>query len=167
MIMVIISVGFTICIGQSYQQSEVQMLDEPFWSVEFRTALLLSLIITIPMIVEITIDGFSLIKAKEPEIINWGIRFVLLLSHNVPIFLLLTSSLRQERSSYASVHTIAFINHALRACICISLCQDHQNLGIRAACVVASLMYGVLDYNTSYRNQKQTNEVCKILMVLT
>ena len=146
MILVIISVGFTICIAQSYQQSDVQTLDEPFWSVEFRTALLLSLIITVPMIVEIIIDGFSLMKAKEPEIISWGIRFVLLLSHNVPILLLFTSSLRQEHSSYASVHTIAFINHAFRACICISLCQDHQNLGIRAACVLASFMYGVGTY---------------------
>ena len=168
MILIIVLVGFTIFLVHFYHSPEVMMLDEPFWSKEFRTALLLSLIITIPMIVEVLIDGFSLIIAKEAEIINWIIRLVLIISHNVPILLLLDKSLRRDCSAPASLHTIAFINHAFLACICMSLCQDHQNLGIGPVCIVASIMYGVGVYTgCCYIFNKSSISIVSVISIIT
>ena len=152
MILIIISVGPITCINlfiQSERFTEA-LSHGAVRSMEFQVSLLVSVIITIPMIIEMFFDSFSLLWAKEFEIHSWLIRIFLVFSQVGPNLILLTAEYPNERSATVYLCAITFINCATRASICMLLAQDPHNIGIGPASVFAAFLYVIGNVSTLF-----------------
>ena len=98
-------------------------------------AMLISAIIGLPMILDMTLDGFAVTKATTAEQIHWATRFLLLMSLMLPSIFLYTKSITSQVSANSFVSVMALMNVTSRGSIVIFLGQDHHNIGLGPVCV--------------------------------
>lgn len=110
-------------------------------SETYLQSLLVSIIIGIPMTVDILFDGFSVIRASATVKYHWTLRLTILLSLLVPNTYMYVRARRGELSFYSFVSVNTTVRIISRGCVCMYLSQDFQKIGFGPICVSISICY--------------------------
>lgn len=127
-------------------------------SETYLQSLLVSIIIGIPMTVDIIFDGFSVIRASASVRYHWALRLAILLSLLLPNTYQYVNVRRGELSIYNFISVNIAVRVISRGCICMYLSQDLQKIGFGPICVSISICYFIeqLLWLTDHQGENMT-----------
>ena len=131
-------------------------LNESFFYPQYQNALLLSAIITIPMVTDLLLDMFYVFKGNSGEILHWSIRLQLLATLTLSNIALYTLPMHDYHPSltYLCVSTLRVITAGGCMSIFLSLDDINGSAGLKSVAILISFITGqiLLLYSHLYPN---------------
>jgi hypothetical protein len=121
-------------------------LETSFYDPEYQTSLLLSAVITIPMVTDLLLDMIYVFKGNSGEILHWSIRLLLLAALTVPNIALYNCEFESYSASfvYLCVGTLRVIIAAGCLSVFISLGEDNLGAGWKSVAILTFFAFGQL-----------------------
>jgi hypothetical protein len=121
-------------------------LETSFYDPAYQTSLLLSAVITIPMVTDLLLDMIYVFKGNSGEILHWSIRLLLLAALTVPNIALYNCEFTSYSASfvYLCVGTLRVIIAAGCLSVFVSLGEDNLGAGWKSVAILTFFALGQL-----------------------
>lgn len=122
------------------------VLELSFYDPAYQTSLLLSAVITIPMVTDLLLDMTYVFKGNSGEILHWSIRLILLAALTVPNMALYNREFVSYSASfvYLCVGSLRVITAAGCLTVFVSLGEDNLGAGWKSVVILVSFSLGQL-----------------------
>ena len=142
-----IIISFVLCVIKSQDADDAdatpdsyQILRNSILSCQYQTSLMASVVVALPMIVEIGLDGASIGAKDLSAKVSWMTRIGLVVFVSLPRLLLFLGVLPSDSVVTGHFCAITFTNVATSGCIGIFLCLDRdQKLEIGPICAATAV----------------------------
>lgn len=126
--------------------SSSSALEKAFYDPTYQTSLLLSAVITIPMVADLLLDMIYVFKGNSGEILHWSIRLLLLAALTVPNIAIYNSHFGSYSASfvYLCVSNLRVITAAGCLSVFISLGEDNLGAGWKSVAILTFFALGQL-----------------------
>jgi hypothetical protein len=126
--------------------SAMSNLESSFYDPAYQTSLLLSAVITIPMVTDLLLDMIYVFKGNSGEILHWTIRLLLLGALTVPNIALYNCKFETYPASfvYLCVGTLRVITAAGCLSVFVSLGEDKLGAGWKSVAIMGFFAMGQL-----------------------
>ena len=121
-------------------------LTTSFFDADYQNSLLLSAIITIPMVADLILDIMYVFKGNSGEILHWSIRVLLLVMLTIPNIVLYTAAIDDQLApfAYLCVSTLRVVTAAGCISIFISLGDNSLGAGWKSITILSFFTFGQL-----------------------